>query len=103
MRVTSLRWAVLAAALALGATGAHALTIVGGETNSDGSAKFVDPDQRAHRFTDQSPNTGNGTTLRFGNSTLQFNGPSSSYGPSPFIRDQFLDNPASRTVPSQAR
>lgn len=103
MRATSLRWAVLAAALALGTTAAQALTIVGGETNSDGSAKFADPDQRAHRFTDPSPNAGNGTTLRFGNSTLQFNAPSSSSGPSPFIRDQFLDNPAARTVPSQAR
>lgn len=103
MRMTSLRWAVLAAALALGATGAHALTIVGGETNSDGSAKFTDPDKLAHRFTDQSQNGGNGTTLQFGNTRLQFNSPSSSYGPSPFIRDQFLDSPAARTVPSQAR
>jgi hypothetical protein len=103
MRATSLRWAILAAALALGASGAHALTIVGGDGTSNGSPNLADADKRAHRFTDQSPSGSNGTTLHFGNSTLQFYGGSSSYGPSPFIRDQFLDSPAARTVPSQSR
>jgi len=106
MRITAVRAAIFGAVLVLGATGAHAFPIVPGETDSNGNAQFTDPDQLRHRFSDpsQSSGSGGGNTLRFGNSTMQFSSPSgSAYGPSPFIQDQFLNNPASRTVPSQAR
>ena len=103
MRTSAMRAAVFGAALVLGATGAHAFSIVPGETDSSGNPKFTDPDQLRHRFSDQSQSGSSGTTLKFGNSTLQFSAPSSQNGPSPFIRDQFLDSPAARTVPSQSR
>lgn len=103
MRTSAMRAAIFGAVLVLAGTGAHALTLVPGESNPDGAAKVTDPDKLRHRFSDQSQTGGNSTQLRFGNTTLQFNSSSTSYGPSPFIRDQFLDSPAARTVPSQAR
>jgi len=105
MLKSAIKAAVIGAMLVMMATGAHAFSIVPGETDSDGNAKFTDPDQMRHRFSDQSQ-TGSSTTnsLKFGNTTLQFGATNSTNnGPSPFIRDQFLDNPASRTVPSQGR
>jgi hypothetical protein len=104
MRTSAVRAAVIGVVLVMSATGAQAFSIVPGETNADGSAKFTDPDQLRHRFSDQSQSGSNTSGLRIGNTTLQFSSPSNSQsGPSPFIRDQFLDNPAARTVPSQSR
>jgi len=104
MRMSAVRAAIIGAVLVMGATGAHAFSIVPGETNADGSAKFTDPDQLRHRFSDQSQSGSSTNVLRFGNTTLQFSSPSNSqFGPSPFIHDQFLDSPAARTVPSQSR
>lgn len=65
--------AALAAAL-LAAPAARAFTLDNQyNTNSDGSAKYVDPDAPASRF-----GTANGqTTIRQGNTTLQFGRPQS--------------------------
>ncbi|HEY4982406.1 MAG TPA: hypothetical protein VII24_10850 [Pseudolabrys sp.] len=53
---------------------AHAFTFDDqSNTNSDGSAKYVDPDRQGSRF-----GTGGGTTLRQGNTTFQF-GPQRSF------------------------
>ena len=67
------RLAALAFGLALlAAPAAHAFTIDGqSNTNSDGSARYTDPDTRFS-------NSGTGqTTLREGNATLQFGQPQS--------------------------
>ncbi len=59
-------FAVIALAMAA-ASVAQAFTIDDqSNTNSDGSARYVDPDSRF------SGNGGNGTTLRQGNTTLRF-------------------------------
>ncbi len=101
---------VLAVTLMSGAS-AFAFQFVNPDTNPDGSS---------NRFTTELDQTqaptvnnrlrlndsGNTTmsTLKFGNSTLQFGmsgGSNSNYGPSPALQDKFLQSPASRTVPSQ--
>ena len=51
----------------------HARLYRNSSTNSDGSAKYVDPDRQGSRF-----GTGGGTTLRQGNTTFQF-GPQRSF------------------------
>jgi hypothetical protein len=64
--------AVLAAALGLAllaAPAAHAFTMDNqSNTNSDGTAKFSDPDDRISRF----GSSGSGTTLQNGSTTFQF-------------------------------
>jgi len=103
MRISAIQAAVLGTMLVVGAGTAHAFQIIAPDTNPDGSTKFTDPDQMRTRFSDQSQTGSNSKSLKFGNSTLQFSGGNSSNAPTPFMRDQFLDNPASRTVPSQNR
>jgi len=104
MLKSAMQAAIIGAMLVTTATGAYAFSVTPGETNSDGSAKITDPDQLRHRFSDQSQTDTTGNSLKFGSTTLQFSSPSTlNNAPSPFIRDQFLDNPAARTVPSQGR
>ncbi len=55
---------------ALAASAAHAFTFDNTtNTNSDGSAKYVDPDER---FSGNSNNNNGQTTIRQGNTTMQF-------------------------------
>ena len=102
-----LRLAVLAAALVLGAPSAFAFQIVGPSSPGGvNGSNFTDPDAKTDNMTNQyqSGHGGSMSTMKFGNTTLQFGGGSSdNYGPSPFIQDRFLSNPASRTVPSEGR
>src|SRR5579885_3070870 len=91
---------------------AFAFQFVNPETNPDGSSNrfTTDLDQtqpptvnNRFRLNDSGGNTTT-STLKFGNSTLQFGmsgGSNSNYGPSPALQDKFLQSPASRTVPSQ--
>ena len=66
--------AILAAAFVLAAPAAHAFTFEGQantNTNSDGSARYTDPDERFS-------NSGNGQgTIQQGNTTLRFGQPQS--------------------------
>ncbi len=73
------RLAVLAAAFGLAllaAPAAHAFTIENqGGTNSDGSARYTDPDER---FSGTGAGTGQ-TIIRQGNTTLRFGGQQGSF------------------------
>jgi hypothetical protein len=106
MKLEVLGAAVVAAVLA-SAPSAVAFQFVNPDTNSNGTLNLTDPDQRAQTLSDRyrsgNPST-NAGTLKFGNTTLQFEmtgGSNSNYGPSPAIQEKFLQSPASRTVPSQ--
>jgi hypothetical protein len=104
--------AVVAAALLAGSAGAFAFQFVNPDTNADGtSSKFsTDLDQQPspapnHRFQFNDGSNGTTSSMKFGNSTLQFGmsgGNGGNYGPSPALQDRFVQSPASRTVPSQA-
>jgi hypothetical protein len=67
-----LRLAILAAAFVLAAPAAHAFTMdTQSNTNSDGSARYTDPDERFS-------GSGNGQgTIQQGNTTLRFGQPQS--------------------------
>jgi hypothetical protein len=103
----------LAAAVAVLASGpsAFAFQLVNPDTNSDGtSTKFSTELDQQHtptpnsRFQFNDSGNANTTTMKFGNTTLQFGmtgGSGSNYGPSPAIQEKFLQSPAARTVPSQ--
>ena len=67
-----LRLAILAAAFVLAAPTAHAFTMdTQSNTNSDGSARYTDPDERFS-------GSGNGQgTIQQGNTTLRFGQPQS--------------------------
>ena len=106
--------AVVAAAVLAGGPSAFAFQFVNPDTNPDGtSSKFsTDLDQSgpsaspspSSRFQLRDSSDGNGGTLKFGSTTLQFGtygGRGADYGPSPAIQERFLQSPASRTVPSQ--
>lgn len=78
--------ALLAAPMAT--TLAHAFTIDDqSNTNSDGSAKFADPNAPTTRFGSSS---GSQTTIRQGNSTFQF-GPQRSLSDERYTKDRMFD------------
>jgi hypothetical protein len=101
MNLKNLGAAILVTGLAMGAPAAFAFQLVPADTNTDGSAKFTDPDQKTENLANRYQ-SGNGTgTLKFGNATLQFGMSGSNNGSSPASQDRFLQSPAARTVPSQ--
>jgi hypothetical protein len=101
MNLGHLGAAILVAGLTMGAPGAFAFQLVPSDTNTDGSTKFTDPDQKTENLAN-SYQSGNGTgTLKFGNATLQFGMSGANSGSSPAMQERFLQSPAARTVPSQ--
>jgi hypothetical protein len=107
MTLGYVRLAVVAAALVMGAPSAFAFQIVGPSAPGGVSgSNFTDPDQKTDKLANQyqSGQGGNMSSLKFGNTTVQFGGGASdNYGPSPFMQDRFLSSPSARTVPSQGR
>lgn len=94
--------AVVVMALLVTQPMASALTIQTARDPAD-SANLSDPGSSPHNFQGQ-PLEDNGSTMHIGGATLHFgvsNGPGASYGGG--ANNWFLDSPASRTVPSQAR
>ncbi len=86
---------LLAFTLVLAAPAAHAFTLQGsGETNSDGSAKYTDPDTKYGK----QPNKDGTTTLQLGSGTIMTLGPQRNFNSdfdagknrmlSPFDRDR---------------
>ena len=102
--------AALAAATLAGGSSAFAFQFVNPDTNLDGSSKFTTtPDQQPlpapnSRFNLSSGGSAGASTLKFGDTTLQFGMSgrnSGNSGLSPALQEKFLQSPASRTVPSQ--
>ncbi|HTZ77997.1 MAG TPA: hypothetical protein VMC10_08820 [Stellaceae bacterium] len=107
MTVGYLRMAVLAAAAVLvAAPSAFAFQIVGpSQSGGVSGSNFTDPDQKSDNWASKFQSGGDSSnmrTMKFGSTTLQFGGGAvDNYGPSPALRDRFLQNPAARTVPSE--
>ena len=111
MKFAFLGVAIVAGVALASGPSAFAFQFVNPDTNPDGSSsKFsTNLDQQSPSPTPNSrfhfSDGGNAGTssLKFGNTTLQFgmSGSNGNYGPSPAIQEKFLQSPASRTVPSQ--
>jgi hypothetical protein len=101
LQLTHLGLAVFAAAMVLVAPAAHALTFdTKGNTNGDGTPKFIDPDEKVEQFGNSSvPGQPGSTTFRFevGPSNNGFGGPSNDrFGPA----GQYIPMPGMQTFPS---
>jgi hypothetical protein len=87
--------AALTAALLLAASAAYAFEIQPLPTNSDGSARFSDPDQATQNMANHlaGDNSSGGMTLFGGRMSIQSSGGSNAYGMSDANQDRFLGGP----------
>jgi hypothetical protein len=91
----------IAVALLAAMPAASALTIQTNTSSSVDGPRVADPDDVRQNLRDQPTNDG-GYTTKIGGTTLHF-GISQPNGGASGGNNWFLDSPASRTVPSQAR